>query len=163
MRRAVHALILAAAGSVLALACRHEATTPPSAPIRDVETRPLPARLASPPPAGASSADPCIEVDSELGGTHITLEGRVSVDDAFEHPARGKTHPYILTLDAPRCAVGIDETAVRELHLTSTEGLALKPFVGAHVRVSGDPFAAHTAWHARPIVLVATSARALSR
>jgi len=109
------------------------------------------------------SGTTCIEVDSELGGKHITLEGRIFVDDAFAHPARGKTRPYILLLDAPRCAIGIDEDRVSEIHLASSEGIALKPLVGAHVRVSGDPFTAHTAWHARPIVLMVTSTSTLSR
>ena len=119
-------------------------------------SHPLP-RL--PRPAGES----CVEVDSELGGKHVTLEGRIFVDDTFEHPARGKTHPYILHLDAPRCAVGIDEPRVAELHLTSSEGIPLKSLVGAHVRVSGDPFTAHTAWHARPVVLMATTATTIPR
>jgi hypothetical protein len=110
-----------------------------------------------------TAGDRCVEVDSELGGKHVTLEGHIFVDDAFEHPARGKTHPYILHLDTPRCAIGTDEPRVAELHLTSSEGIPLKTLVGAHVRVSGDPFTAHTAWHARPIVLMATSATTIPR
>ena len=167
MRRAVHAVVLA--GSLLALACRREAS-PPSTAAVDVPVAHATAHAAAHVTEERTAArrgeeapaEACIEVDSELGGTHITLQGRVVVDDAFEHPARGKTHPYILVLDAPRCATGIDASSVREVHLTSSEGLALKPLVGAHVRVSGDPFVAHTAWHARPIVLMATSATPLS-
>lgn len=83
--------------------------------------------------------------------------GLVDVDDAHEHPTRGKTHPYILRLDAPRCAIGTDEPRVAEIHLASSEDVELKPLVGKHVRVSGDPFMAHTAWHARPVVLMATT------
>jgi hypothetical protein len=164
MRRAVSVLILA--GSLLALACSHEASAP-SAAVRDV---PPPALTTTQAPLDSTveraerrPEETCIEVDSELGGKHITLEGRIFVDDTFEHPARGKTHPYILLLDAPRCAIGIDQPRVNEVHLASSEGLALKPLVGTHVRVSGDPFAAHTAWHARPIVLMATTATAIPR
>jgi hypothetical protein len=102
-----------------------------------------------------------VELDSELGGKHITLEGRVVLDNAHQHPTRGKTHPYILRLDAPRCAIGTDEPSITELHLASSDGVALKPLVGKRVRVSGDPFAAHTAWHARPVVLMTTTATRL--
>jgi hypothetical protein len=174
MRRAVSVLVLA--GSLLALACGHEATAPSA--VREV---PPPVTTTSDgattsdgmtrgvteqqPPAREELAtgERCVEVDSELGGKHVTLEGRILVDEAFEHPARGKTHPYILHLDTPRCAIGTDEPRVAELHLTSSEGIPLKALVGAHVRVSGDPFAAHTAWHARPIVLMATTATTIPR
>jgi hypothetical protein len=175
MPRAVHALLLAGSllGGLFALACGHEASAPSAAAVRDVD---ISAPAATPAVtttqaqlhsteerAEERSGETCIEVDSELGGKHITLEGRVFVDDSFEHPSRGKTHPYILHLDAPRCAIGIDEARVSELHLASSEGIALKALVGTHVRVSGDPFTAHTAWHARPIVLMATSANPISR
>ena len=169
MRRAVHAVVLV--GSLLALACRQEASPPSTAAQQEpltlthaaYEAPHLTAERVEDRAAGEPETDACIEVDSDLGGTHVTLEGRVVVDEAFEHPSRGKTHPYILVLDAPRCATGIDTPSVRELHLTSSEGIALKPLVGAHVRVSGDPFVAHTAWHARPIVLMATSAAPVLR
>lgn len=159
MPRAVHALAGSLLASLLALACGHEASAP------DVTTTqaPLHATQEEEERAPSRSGETCIEVDSELGGKHITLEGTVFVDDSFEHPARGKTHPYILRLDAPRCAIGIDDATVSEVHLAPSEGIALKPLVGAHVRVSGDPFSAHTAWHARPIVLMATSAKPTSR
>lgn len=111
--------------------------------------------------AAAEAPAPCIEVSEELGGKHTTLEGRVFIDESYAHPTRGKTHPFILRLDAPRCAVGIDAKRVTELHLAGGEDLSLKPLVGKHVRVSGDPFSAHTAWHARPIVLWTTSAKTL--
>ncbi len=177
MRRAAHVTILA--GSLLALACRQEAS-PPSTAAREPLTQAAPdthvtverteqrTEQGSEPrtgdrPAAPSVVETCIEVDNDLGGAHITLEGRIVVDDAFEHPSRGKTHPYILRLDAPRCATGIETASVRELHLTASEDIPLKPLVGAHVRVSGDPFVAHTAWHARPIVLMATSAAPIGR
>jgi hypothetical protein len=163
MRRAVFSLVLA--GSLLALACGHEASAPSAPVAHDVEVAfAAPAvTLLQATAQPATPAQPCVEVDSELGGKHIALEGRIFVDDTFEHPARGKTRPYILRLDAPRCAIGIDETNVSELHLAAGDGIALKPLLGAHVRVAGDPFAAHTAWHARPVVLMVTSARNLAK
>jgi hypothetical protein len=162
MRRAVSVLVLA--GSLLALACGHEASAPSAVRVADAPARALVEQQQQPPtPKELPAGERCVEVDSELGGKHVTLEGRIFVDDAFEHPARGKTHPYILHLDTPRCAIGIDEPRVAELHLTSSEGIPLKTLVGAHVRVSGDPFTAHTAWHARPIVLMATTATTIPR
>jgi hypothetical protein len=157
MRRAVFSLVLA--GSLLALACGHEASAPGA---RDVDVALAAPAAASAPTPTAGAAPACVEVDSELGGKHIALEGHIFVDDTFEHPARGKTRPYILRLDAPRCAIGIDDANVSELHLAAGDGIALKPLLGAHVRVSGDPFGAHTAWHARPIVLMVTSARTIA-
>lgn len=166
--------VLTAGVCLVALACGHEATTPPrlretrrieiepvvAAPITTVETEPAqPAPL--PAPAASRSGEACVELDTELGGKHITLEGRVVVDDAHQHPTRGKTHPYILRLDAPRCAIGTEEPSVTELHLASGDGVSLKPLVGQRVRASGDPFAAHTAWHARPVVLMTTTATRL--
>jgi hypothetical protein len=155
--------LLAATASALALACGqgHEASTAlresPGAAVVTTTDAPVPVVK----PAAAPKRPPCIELDAELGGKRITLEGRVVVDQAFEHPARGKTRPYILRLDAPRCAIGTSEATVAELHLAPSEGVALKPLVGKHVRVSGDPFAAHTAWHARPVVLMTTTTTAL--
>jgi hypothetical protein len=108
-----------------------------------------------------AAADSCVELYTELGGKPVTLEGRVVLDHTHEHPTRGKTHPYILRLDAPRCAIGTDAPSITEVHLASSEGVALRPLIGKHVRVSGDPFAAHTAWHARPVVLMTTTATRL--
>src|SRR4029079_13118827 len=85
----------------------------------------------------ASTGEPCVEVDGGHDGQHITLEGRVFVDNPFEPPAPGKTPPFILRLDAPRCAIGIDEPRITELHLAPGEDTPLKPLVGKHVRVSG--------------------------
>jgi len=163
--------VLTAGACLVALACGHEASTPSrlrearrieiapvvATPVTIVETEEPPAVLAS----TSLPGPPCVELDNELGGKHITLEGHLVVDPAHEHPTRGKTHPYILRLDAPRCAIGTDTPSVTELHLASSDGVALKPLVGKHVRVSGDPFAAHTAWHARPVVLMTTSATSI--
>ena len=163
--------VLTTAACLVALACGHEARTsaglraePPVIAI-PIATTPAPEPVRALPETTAAaatpSADDCIEVDTELGGKHVALEGRVFVDQAFEHPARGKTHPYILRLDAARCATGIEDARVTEVALASSEGVALKPLVGKHVRVAGDPFVAHTAWHARPIVLMTTTATRL--
>lgn len=169
MKHPLHALLPAAA-CLLALACGYEASTPPTllfapspaaaSPAAPPPAAPSPAAVSptSRPSAATPPADACIDVDDELGGAHVTLEGLVFIDDAYEHPTRGKTRPAILRLDAPRCARGLDEPRVTEVHLAPSEDIALKPFVGKHVRVAGDPFAAHTAWHARPVVLMTTHA-----
>jgi hypothetical protein len=160
--------VLTCAACLVALACGHEASRPSALAISVAPAPPVaaaPVASMTPPEQAAPSPRPsdCVEVNAELGGTHITLEGRVFVDNAFEHPARGKTHPYILRLDAPRCAIGIEEPNVTELHLASSEGVALAPLVGKRVRVAGDPFSAHTAWHARTVVLMTTTATPLTR
>jgi hypothetical protein len=158
--------VLTAAACLVALACGHEAAAPSGLQATPAPVV-VPVATALTPPvvtvttvaANTTSArDACIEVDSDLGGKHVTLDGRVFVDNAFEHPSRGKTHPYILRLDTPRCANGAEESTVSELHLAATDDVDLKPLVGKRVRVSGDPFVAHTAWHARPIVLMTTTA-----
>jgi Domain of unknown function (DUF4431) len=144
---------------IVALACGHDAAAP-AAPATISE--PVAARTPSVAALTAAHVPTrCIEVDAELGGKRTTLEGRIFVDTAYEHPTRGKTHPLILRLDAPRCALGIEDKQITEIHLAASEGVALKPLVGKHVRVSGDPFVAHTAWHARPIVLMSITAAAL--
>ena len=163
--------VLGTAACLVALACGHEATAPSSSLTATATPTPTPtptATLPAPPVTGIAPGpslppepdpDPakrCIQVDEELGGTRITLEGRVFVDPDFAHPTRGKTRPFILHLDAPRCAIGTEEARVVQLHLAASEDIALAPLAGKHVRVSGDPFAAHTAWHARPVVLMAT-------
>jgi len=168
MTRAAHHLVSAACA--FALACGHEASAPSA--LRDApeaslapQAQEAPAQaLPSKPVAEDTPAVPCIDVedvDRESRGSHITLEGHVFIDDLYEHPARGKTHPYILHLDEPRCALGIDGPRITELHLTSIDGVPLKALAGKHVRVSGDPFSAHTAWHARPVVLMTTKATPL--
>jgi hypothetical protein len=154
---------------MFALACGQQASAPSA--LRDAPSAvlahaapPSPEPSSASPAAGQASASPCIDVEgleSEPRGKHITLEGRVFVDDLHEHPTRGKTHPYILRLDEPRCALGTDEPRITELHLASSDGVSLKPLAGKHVRVSGDPFSAHTAWHARPVVLMTTRATPL--
>jgi hypothetical protein len=156
MPRAVH--LLAYAVCLVTVACGHEASIPSAATTTRAAVEAQPAPLQRLEAKVTPPAEPCVEVDTDRGGKHITLEGRIFVDDTYEHPTRGKTHPLILRLDTPRCAIGIDEPRVSELHLAASDGLTLKPLVGKHVRVSGDPFPAHTAWHARPIVLMTTTA-----
>lgn len=130
---------------------------PPVTGIAAGPSLPVDPRAASP----TVPAQRCIQVDDERGGTRITLEGRVFVDPDFAHPTRGKTHPFILHLDTPRCAIGTEEASIVQVHLAASEDIALRPLAGKHVRVSGDPFAAHTAWHARPVILMATRIGAL--
>lgn len=152
--------LLICGACIVALACGHEAPAPvaPVAPFVSVVPD------APPPDVTLTAAEApagCIEVDAELGGKHTMLEGRIFVDASYEHPSRGKTRPFILRLDAPRCAIGTSEPHIIEIHLASSEGIKLKPLVGKRVRVAGEPFLAHTAWHARPIVLMTTTATAL--
>ena len=152
---------LVAVACAFALACGHEASAPSA--LRDVPEAPLVSQApgAPTPVAGTPSRGSCIDVEDAAGQPHVTLEGRVFVDGLHEHPTRGKTHPFILRLDEPRCALGTDVTSVTEVHLTSIDGVPLKTLAGKHVRVSGDPFGAHTAWHARPVVLMTTKVTAL--
>jgi len=155
--------VLGTAACLVALACGHEASAP-SALSALSTTAAAPRSVATREPMAPTDPDPakrCIQVDDELGGARVTLEGRVFVDPDFAHPTRGKTRPFILRLDAPRCALGTEEARIVEVHLASSEGITLKPLVGRHVRVSGDPFTAHTAWHARPVVLMATTIAAV--
>lgn len=168
MTRAAHHLVSAACA--FALACGHEAAAPSTLREAPETTLASQATQAPAPPsqtepvARDTPATPCIDVEdveSEARGKHISLDGRVFIDDVYEHPTRGKTHPYILRLDEPRCALGTDEPRVTELHLASIDAIPLKALAGKHVRVSGDPFSAHTAWHARPVVLMTTKATPL--
>jgi hypothetical protein len=166
-------LLAAAAGAAclcaVALAYARGASTPvdpgPATSAAATATASPSAATAAPPPAVAppspAPAETCIEVDAVAGGKPVTLEGRIVVDDTFQHPSRGPTRPFILRLEASRCAIGIDAPRVAEIHLAPTEAVALKPLVGQRVRVAGDPFQAHTAWHARDIVLMTTSAAPL--
>jgi hypothetical protein len=157
MTRAAHLLVTAVCA--FALACSHEASAPSA---RRDAAEPTPTSRTPEARVVDTAAPPCVDVEEPSSDKHITLEGHVFVDERYEHPARGKTHPYILRLDAPRCALGTEEPRVTELHLTSIDGIPLKALVGKHVRVSGDPFSAHTAWHARPVVLMTTKATPLS-
>ncbi len=164
MTRAAHHLVSAVCA--FALACGHEASAPSA--LRDAPEAPLASRAAEAPPppetltppvTGEASRSGCIDVedvDKQSRGAHVTLDGHVFVDDVHEHPTRGKTHPFILRLDEPRCALGALGPPIAELHLTSIDGVPLRALAGKHVRVSGDPFSAHTAWHARPVVLMTT-------
>jgi hypothetical protein len=126
---------------------------PPTTGTAGAEELPL-----EPATASTAPADPhaCLEVDSSFSGKPAVLSGTIYVDSEFEHPARGKTRPFILRLDAPRCvmAAGVEEPRATEVHLAPTDGASLKSLVGKHVRVSGEPFVAHTAWHARGIVVL---------
>lgn len=140
-----------------AFACARTASTP---------IDPVPAAASSVTDTSTRSRSndepsPCIEVDPVAGGSRVDLEGRIVIDEAFEHPSRGRTRPFILRLESPRCAVGVDPPRVSEVHLAPTDAIGLKPLVGKRVRVSGDPFHAHTAWHARQVVLMTTSATPL--
>ena len=157
MTRAAHHLVSAAC--VFALACGHEASAPSA--LRDAPEAPLVDHAPEAPPPAAVPPSRCIDVEGAEKPSHVTLDGRVFVDDIHEHPTRGKTHPFILRLDEPRCALGTDAPSITEVHLTSVEGVPLKALAGKHVRVSGDPFGAHTAWHARPVVLMTTKVAGL--
>ena len=159
MTRAAHHFVSAACA--FALACGPEASAPSA--LRDAPEAPLvdPAPEAAPPLAVTPSRGRCIDVEGADTQSHITLEGRVFIDDVHEHPTRGKTHPFILRLDEPRCALGTAAPSITEVHLASIEEVSLKALAGKHVRVSGDPFGAHTSWHARPVVLMTTRVIAL--
>ena len=155
--------LLVASVSIIALACS-VAPAAVSAPVTAVPVALDPAE----PVANAVTVAPrppapdCIDVDDDHGGPkRMALEGVLRVDTQFAHPARGKTRPFILQLSTPRCAIGTPEPRVVEVQLASTEGIELKPLVGKHIRVTGEPFAAHTAWHARDVVFMTTTATML--
>jgi hypothetical protein len=160
--------VLVASVSIVALAC---SVAPAAAPAPTVALAELAqaSTVANAQPvaavaavAPATAGDECIDVDDEHGGgKRITLEGRLVIDTEFAHPARGKTRPFILRLESPRCAVGTREPRVVEVHLASGEGVELKPLLDRRVRVTGEPFAAHTAWHARDVVFMTASVSAL--
>ena len=156
--------------SIIALACSvaPAAVAPPvivvPLALAPVTADPIATAAIAQPAAVAAPAagSDCIDVDDEHAGIkQMALEGVLRVDTQFAHPARGKTHPFILQLQASRCAVGTPEPRVVEVQLAATEGVELKPLVGKHIRVTGEPFAAHTAWHARDVVFMTTSAAVL--
>ena len=154
--------LLVASVSIIALAC----SVAPAATVAPVTAVPvaleIPRTLAPQEAVAVAptvAAPDCIDVDDEHSSPkRMALEGVLRIDTQFAHPARGRTRPFILQLAAPRCAIGTPEPRVVEVQLASTEGIELKPLVGKHIRVTGEPFAAHTAWHARDVVFMTTSA-----
>ena len=107
--------ILACGACIVALACGREVASPSAAqspvatPLQpDPSATVAATTVATTVPAAAEvpAGEGCIEVDAELGGKHTTLEGRLFVDGTYQHPSRGKTRPFILRLDAPRCVIG---------------------------------------------------------
>lgn len=155
--------LLVASVSIIALACSvAPAALPAPCTVIPVALEPVVSTPVAVAVAVAAPAADCIDVDDEHGSTkRMALEGVLRIDTQFAHPARGRTRPFILQLQAPRCAVGTPEPRVVEVQLASTEGIDLKPLVGKHIRVTGEPFAAHTAWHARDVVFMTTSATVL--
>jgi hypothetical protein len=163
--------------SILLLACRKESTgtalatpdlslpplgvaskssaRPASRAAYDALSAPVGAKMPFYNPRG------CIVLDEETfaDGLPVTLEGKLFVDPDFYHPTHGPTRPYILALTKRRCVLnGGELTEVAEVHLAPDQA-ELGPLVGQNVRVvDGRPFAGHTAWHARPIVVMTDTA-----
>ncbi|ODR97707.1 hypothetical protein AUC69_11450 [Methyloceanibacter superfactus] len=86
-------------------------------------------------------------------------EGRLSLGQ-FEDAAGRPEQAFILTLPAPACLEGSEETDnigdVATIHvyaLDETLSAALRKFVGKEVQVRGTPFGAHTAHHHAPIMM----------
>lgn len=94
----------------------------------------------------------CLAFENEVAAA-TSFEGKLVVDQTFEHPSVGRTRPFILQLATPRCVDG--GKAISEIHL-SPQDVDLAPLVGRTVQVvDGEPFTAHTAWHARDVVVLA--------
>jgi hypothetical protein len=133
-----------------AAACSQGSATTTRAPAAAVE-------VAAPVAAPVAPERACAPLPDDRPETSVSLDGTLYVDETFAHPNGTRTRPYILRLDAPRCVAGAD--GVREVHVGGIEGVELRPWVGRRVRVSGVAIQAMTAWHARPVVILASAAR----
>jgi len=112
--------------------------------------------LPGTPPAPAG----CVDLATEDPAPSTELRGTTFVDETFAHPTHGAIRPFILRLDRPLCVQypGGEAVTVHEVHLAASDALQLKPLVGKHIRVRGEPFQAMTAWHARPVVVLTSQA-----
>lgn len=103
----------------------------------------------------AAPAQACLTANAD----GQTAEGRISVRNARDAAGR-RERPYILTLAEPVCLDAVDDEdrvgPTREIHVYSTDAKAhaqIAAQLGRWVRVSGNPFGAHTAHHHAPIVM----------
>jgi hypothetical protein len=145
------AVVLVSAFTVAAsAACSQGSAPPPSAPTTSTVE-------AEGEAAGARDDGDCLPLADDRPEASVALEGTLFVDEAFTHPNGTRTRPYILRLEAPRCVSG--QAPVTEVHVGGVEGVELRSWVGRRVRVSGSAMQAMTAWHARSVVLLASSAR----
>ena len=116
--------------------------------------------LGSAVPSAVPSAPPpsmtdCIAVDtSDLSGGPVVLEGKVYTAK-HSHPNGSMFTFYAMTLVAPRCVTGLDDTKViADVQLMSMDDMkVLKKFDGAKVHLTGTAFPEHTAWHVRPVLI----------
>jgi hypothetical protein len=168
---------------VLLLACGKKSSPPPLAAASDAgpaATVAVADAAPSPPStfSGTTSAEPrpkradaggCIAIPDEgLDGEELELVGKLTVDTQYTHPNGTLTRPYILKLDKPRCTdspIGWEDgdeeakSTIREVHVApDARRLDLRPLKNAKVKVRGKYMVAHTAWHARPLVVFLTSA-----
>jgi len=93
------------------------------------------------------------------------VEGRLTVQNAKD--ANGRTErPFILDVSSSTCMQGRDADdnvkSTRKIHIAPQDERlqpAFRRLVGKTVVVSGNPFAAHTAHHHAPIVMLVTEIR----
>ncbi len=98
----------------------------------------------------------CIVIDqANLTGEATTLEGTVECGE-HSHP-NGSTYTFCyVTLSPARCVKGMDEHhTVDEVQLAGEADFT--KMKGQRIRVRGEPFPEHTAWHARPVLIMVKS------
>ena len=97
----------------------------------------------------------CLNAD----GPPETVTGRLSLHH-FRDPMNRREDTFILTLSAPACLTGTDDTDKVDLSTTmdvfsiaNPLRARLKALVGRKVTVTGKPFGAITVHHHSPIVM----------
>jgi hypothetical protein len=135
------------------LLCTCASSEPAKPP--EVATVPTPSAPVAPPTRPAQTpreADACIVIDQDnLTGQTTTLEGVVECE-SHSHP-NGSTYGFcFVQLDTPRCVKGMSEMESADQVQLSGDG-DFSQVKGQRIRVHGDPFPQHTAWHARPVLI----------
>ncbi len=141
---------------LLVLSCTHEEpavtiASPPSAPATASATVTVTAVATASPPVTT-----CIEIDQDnLTGKETSIDGVVACGE-HSHPNGSQFKFCYLKLDAPRCVKGMSEHAsVDEVQLAGDPDFV--KLAGQRIRVRGEPFPEHTAWHVRPVLVMVKS------
>ncbi len=124
----------------------------PAVTIASAPTSSTPAPTTST-PAASPPVTTCIEIDQDnLTGKETSIDGVVTCGE-HSHP-NGSTFTFcVLRLDQPRCVKGSSTTgSVEDVQLAGETDF--KKLKGQHVRLQGDAFPEHTAWHVRPVLLM---------
>jgi hypothetical protein len=130
------------------------ASSKPATPaeVATVPAQSAPVAPTTPPAQAPREADACIVIDQDnLTGQATTLEGVIECESRA-HP-NGSTYGFCFVhLDPPRCVKGMSETeSADQVQLVGARDFS--QMKGQRVRVHGDPFPQHTAWHARPVLI----------